>query len=265
MTQDFGAHVDQTDPIAEARDRSATIVQHFLGNPQTFKKPATRYQGGAAALREAAADAGIGLYIHAPYLINVASTNNRLRIPSRKLLQQTVDEAAAVGARGVIVHGGHTTADDDPGVGYLNWRKAVDALDPKVPVLIENTAGGAHAMTRTLESIELLWAAIADSDNIERIGFCLDTCHAHAAGLDLSTVVADIRSITGRLDLVHCNNSRDEAGSGADRHASLSEGQIDLEALAGVVRQAGCDVILETPGDHAVHAGEIDWLRSIGQ
>ena len=91
------------------------LVQFFLGDPQGYKGPEVQYADGAAALRAAAEDAGIDLYVHAPYIVNVATTNNRIRIPSRKLLQQHVDAAAEIGAKGLIVHGGHVGKDDDPG------------------------------------------------------------------------------------------------------------------------------------------------------
>ena len=77
----------------------------------------------------------------------------------------------------------------------------------------------------------------------------LDTCHAWAAGWDLATAVDDLRAITGRIDLVHLNNSRDPHGSSRDRHAPLSEGEIPTELLVEVARSADCPVILETPGD----------------
>ncbi len=149
----IGAHVDQTDPLAEARARQAPLVQFFLGDPQGYQGPEIAYAGGADALRDDAAAAGVDLYVHAPYIVNVATTNNRIRIPSRKLLQQHVDAAAAIGAKGLIVHGGHVGKDDDPEVGFDNWRKAIEATDLKVPLLIENTAGGDNAMTRYLERI----------------------------------------------------------------------------------------------------------------
>src|ERR671920_2327640 len=149
----IGAHVDQTDPIAEAKARNAPLVQFFLGDPQGYKGPEFRYAGGAEGLKADAEAAGIDLYVHAPYIVNVATTNNRIRIPSRKLLQQHVDAAAEIGARGLIVHGGHVNKSDDPEKGFANWRKAIEATDLKVPVLIENTAGGENAMTREVERI----------------------------------------------------------------------------------------------------------------
>ncbi len=95
------------------------------------RAPRSGTPGGAEALRDDAAAAGIDLYVHAPYIVNVATTNNRIRIPSRKLLQQHVDAAAAIGAKGLIVHGGHVNKDDDPDKGFDNWRKAVEATDLK--------------------------------------------------------------------------------------------------------------------------------------
>src|SRR6185436_4880360 len=241
----IGAHVEQTDPVAEAQARDTTLVQFFLGDPQGYKGPEIRYHGGAAALRDAAEQAGIDLYVHAPYIINVATTNNRIRIPSRKLLQQHMDAAAEIGAKGLIVHGGHVSKDDDPAKGFDNWRKAVQATDLKVPLLIENTAGGENAMTRYVKRIAGVWDAISSADGFDMVGFCLDTCHAHAGGNDLTTVVEDVVKITGRVDLVHCNDSRDEFDSGADRHANLGAGLINPDELAAVVRSAGAPVVVE--------------------
>ena len=79
------------------------------------------------------------------------------------------------------------------------------------------------------------------------VGFCLDTCHAHAGGNALETVVDDVLAITGRIDLVHCNDSRDEFDSGADRHANLGAGKVDPDLLAAVVRDAGAPVVLRDP------------------
>jgi deoxyribonuclease-4 len=257
----IGAHVDQTDPIAEATAREAPLVQFFLGDPQGYKGPEFSYAGGAEALRADAEAAGVDLYVHAPYIINVATTNNRIRIPSRKLLQQHIDAAAEIGAKGLIVHGGHVNKSDDPAKGFDNWRKAIESTDLKVPLLIENTAGGENAMTRYLERIDRVWDAIGQAAGSENVGFCLDTCHAHAGGNALETIVDDVRAITGRIDLVHCNDSRDEFDSGADRHASLGAGKIDPDLLAAVIRDADAPVVCETPGGPEEHRADFAWLR----
>src|SRR5918994_5983272 len=195
----LGAHVDQTDPIAEATARQASLVQFFLGDPQGYKGPEFRYAGGADGLRDDAVAAEVDLYVHAPYIVNVATTNNRIRIPSRKLLQQHVDAAAALGAKGLIVHSGHVNRDDDPEIGFDNWRKAIDATDLKLPLLIENTAGGDNAMTRYLERIDRVFDAVSSAEGSDQVGFCLDTCHAHAGGNAMESLVEDVMKVTGRI------------------------------------------------------------------
>ena len=256
----IGCTVEDKDPLGAAADRGADAVQIQLGDPQSWSKPSVAFPGGAAALKQAAQDAGVRLYVHAPYVINVASANNRLRIPSRKLLQQTLDLAAEVGARGVVVHGGHVTKADDPAVGFDNWRKAAEAIELSCPMFIENTAGGDHAIARRLESIARLWEALEGHD----IGFCLDTCHAFAGGEPLDTVVEKVMAITGRIDLVHANDSQGGLGSGRDRHANFGDGAIAPEDLATAVRAAaavGADFICETPGDAGAQAADIAWIR----
>jgi deoxyribonuclease IV len=232
----IGSHVSPDDPLAAAEAEGADLVQIFLGNPQSWKAPKPRED--AARLRESP----VPVYVHAPYLVNVASANNRVRIPSRKILQQTCDAAADVAATAVIVHGGHVTDDDDLDAGFERWRKALERLETEVPVYLENTAGGDHAMARHFDTIGRLWDHIGDLG----IGFCLDTCHAWAAGEALVGAVDRIRAITGRIDLVHCNDSKDGSGSGRDRHANLGTGEIDVELLVAVVEAAGAPVVCET-------------------
>jgi deoxyribonuclease-4 len=256
-----GAHVDQVDPLAEARARDTTVVQFFLGDPQSYKGPVVSYAGGAAALRADAEAAGVALYVHSPYPINVAATNNRIRIPGRKLLQQHLTAAAEIGAKAVVVHGGHLGVREDAGIGFDNWRKCVDGLDLPVPLLIENTAGGDNAMARRLEAIARLWDAVAKAKDADRVGFCLDTCHAHAGGIELVDVVERVLAITGRIDLVHANDSRDEFDSGADRHTNFGSGQLDGDALVKVVGAAGAPVVCETPGGVQGQSADIEWLR----
>jgi len=261
-TPTLGAHVDSADPVTAARERGAGLSQFFLGNPQSYKGPEVEYAGGAEALRADAEAAGVDLYVHAPYLINVATTNNRIRIPSRKLLQQFIDAGASVGAKGLIVHGGHVDKADDVEKGFDNWRKAIEATDLKIPLLLENTAGGDNAMARTLERIARTWDAIGQAEGSDNVGFCLDTCHAHAGGIPLASAVEAVRSITGRIDLVHCNDSRDEFDSGADRHTNLGEGLIDADELAAAVRAAGAPVVIETRGGLEGQRADLDWLRA---
>src|SRR3954469_23676678 len=151
----IGAHVDPADPLDAATLRKADAVQFFLTDPQGYATPKPRPD--AAALRSSEVD----VYIHAPYIVNVASPNNRIRIPSRKLLMAHARAAAELGAKGLIVHGGHVGKDTDLSVGFDNWRKAFEYAEKDgglpLPILIENTAGGDNACARRFDDLAPLW------------------------------------------------------------------------------------------------------------
>jgi deoxyribonuclease-4 len=150
----------------------------------------------------------IPVYVHAPYLINVASPNNRVRIPSRKILANTLERAEEIGAAAVIVHGGH--AEDGVEHGFRRWWKVFEEMGkPRVPVFIENTAGGENAMARKIPRV---------------------------------------LEATGRIDLLHANSSRDAPGSGADRHANFDGGKMDPDVIVDMVKASKAPaVICETP------------------
>jgi deoxyribonuclease IV len=237
-----------------AQARGAEVVQFFLSDPQSYAAPQPRADTDALRATQ------LEIFIHAPYRLNVATTNNRIRIPSRKLLLQHAQAAAEIGARGLIVHGGHVDRGADMAVGFENWRKTFAYAQEQggfpLPILIENTAGGDNACARRFDALARLWDAIGEFD----AGFCLDTCHAHAGGEDLLDIVDRVRAITGRVDLVHANDSRDLFDSGADRHDNLGKGHIDPDLIIAVVRSAGASAVVETPPDG--QATDIALLRA---
>jgi deoxyribonuclease IV len=246
----IGAHVKREDPLEAAQERGADVVQIFVSDPQSWKKPAPR--ADADALKAS----GLPIYVHSPYVVNLASANPKIRVPSRRILKDCCDAAAAIGARGVVVHGGHVDKGEDVEEGLTRWVKALEQLESDVPVILENTAGGDHAMARHFDTLARLWDAIAPFD----VQFCLDTCHAHAAGEEVITSAETILGITGRIDLVHCNDSKDGHGSGRDRHENLGKGTIAAEVLAEVVRVAAAPCVVETPGEG--QADDIAYLRA---
>jgi deoxyribonuclease-4 len=235
-----GAHIGPDRPLATADALGADCVQIFLSDPQGWEKPAPREDG--AELR----DSAVPVYAHAPYLINVCSPRNNVRYGSRKILQQTCDAAAEVGAAGVIVHAGY--AEDSIDAGFGRWVRTLELLTSQVPVLIENTAGGTNAVGRRFDALARLWDAIAGAGTEVEVGFCFDTCHAHAAGEELDDAVDRVLAIVGSIDLLHANDSRDPAGTGADRHANLGAGEIGTGPLRAMIRAAGPPVVVETPG-----------------
>jgi deoxyribonuclease-4 len=248
-----GAHVPSVSPLAEAAERDADLVQIFLTNPQSWKKPDPRPDA------EALLNSPLPIYVHAPYLINVCADNNRVRVPSRRILQETCDAAAGIGAEAVIVHGGHVTGDGLQEEGIGRWRKALDILDTDVPVLIENTAGGDKAVARRAEWIKRLFDEIAGYG----VGFVLDTCHIWAGGEPLDEVVPRMLEATGRIDLVHANDSKDPFDSRRDRHENLGAGEVPSPELARMIAGAGAPVVVETPGGAEEQGADIEWVRAI--
>ncbi len=249
----IGAHVNSARPLHEAALRDIGVVQVFLSNPQGWKAPLPR--ADAVEL----ASSPVDIYVHAPYLINPVTENTRVRIPSRKILQETCDAAAAIGAAGVVVHGGHMTGDGSMDDAWPRWRKALQQTETDVPILIENTASGDNAVARRVEAIARLWQEIGDLGT----GFVLDTCHAWAGGEPLDQLVERVMAATGRIDLIHANDSRDTFDSRRDRHANLGAGHIPGEQLGAVLRATTAPIVIETPGEVEDHLADLKWIREI--
>lgn len=248
-----GAHTPSEHPLEEAASREADLVQIFLSNPQGWKKPKPR--ADAEELRRSP----IPVVVHAPYLINVCADNNRVRIPSRKILQETCDAASAIGAQAVVVHGGHVTGDGPQEDGIVRWKKALDSVDTDMTILIENTAAGDKAVARRVDWVKRLWEEIGSHG----VGFVLDTCHSWAGGEPLDELVERVLDATGRIDLVHANDSKDAFDSRRDRHQNLGAGEIPKEELAAVILAAGAPVVVETPGGVAEQSADIEWVRNL--
>ncbi len=249
-----GAHVGRPRPLADAEALGADCLQLFLSDPQGWKKPPAR--ADADDLRRS----DIPVYVHAPYLINVCSPKNNIRYGSRKILQQTCDAAAAIGAAAVVVHPGH--AEDGVKQGVGRWVRTLEMLETSVPLMVENTAGGTNAVARRFDALALLWEAISGAKAGLTIGFCFDTCHAHAAGEDLSDAVERVLAIVGRIDLLHANDSRDPPGTGADRHANLGAGTMGADVLREMIRAAKAPaVVCETPGRADAMRADLEFVR----
>ncbi len=249
-----GAHIWGEDPIREAEEVGVPIVQLFLSNPQGWEKPPPR--DDAEQLKAAE----LGIYVHAPYLINVCSPKPNVRYGSRKILTQTCEAAAAVGALAVIVHPGH--AEDGLAEGVSRWTRTLEQLESEVPVYLENTAGGDNAVARRFDALARLWEAVEAAESGVDVGFCFDTCHAHAAGEDLSDAVERAIAITGGVDLMHVNDSRDPAGTGADRHANIGKGTIDLDVLRHMITAADAPSVVETPRELEDLRADVEFVRA---
>lgn len=213
----------------------------------------------------------ISVVSHASYLINLASSSSEVRERSFLALRQELMRMHQLGIRWTVLHpGAHMGEGAAGGIGAVAGavRRILEDSPPGTGVLYENTAGQGTVIGSSFEQL----AALLDGTGIpERTGICLDTCHAFAAGYDLSTVTAvdtlmeQFDSAVGlsRIEAFHMNDCLGTCGSHLDRHARLGGGLIGLEPLrylASMEEFDGIPGIVETPGtdeDRIADASEL--------
>ena len=273
----IGAHVRRRSggivgAIEECRLRGADAAQVFVSNPRGWAGPRVTDEE-AATFREGWAASGMGpLVAHAPYLVNIASPNKDFIAKSRALAGSTVRACDALGVDCLVLHagaGGPTEPKAALERAAMTLRIAADHAE-HVRILVELMAGTSGAVASTIaEAARLLEAA--DLDALE---LCLDTCHLFAAGYGLDTVegvetlFAELQAegLTGRVALIHANDSLYPRDERRDRHENIGDGFIGLEgwrAIVGRPELSDQTLILETPGDADRQKADIALLRSL--
>ncbi|MFH0942580.1 MAG: deoxyribonuclease IV [Candidatus Beckwithbacteria bacterium] len=262
----IGAHVSTSGGISQAIIRLVAMggncLQIFSSSPRMWlgKLPEPKEVDKFNESRERYK---IGpVFIHAKYLINLASPNMELVEKSYQSLKFDLKVGELIKAEGVIVHlGSHKgrgfTAVKDQLVQTIS--KLLQDRSARCKLLIENSAGQQGKVCSLFEEISLLIRSI----NSKRLGWCYDTCHGYNAGYLLgkgsgNTLIgfdmvekAEKLNLLKELTCLHVNDSRDKFNSGHDRHANLGEGQMGLELLQLYVNQPKLDhlpLIIETPG-----------------
>lgn len=260
-----GTHVPAGDPLGGAATAGADVVQLHLSAPRQWRAPKQRTD--AEALRAAAL---VGC-VHAPYLCNPSSADPAVREKTTRVLQQTLDEAERVGARGVVVHAGHAAGGGTMADALDRWVDTARPLRSSVPLLVENTATGQTAPGRHLADTVRLFEVLGDADLAVPVGACLDTCHAFAGDPDcVDDPVGWVKAFAaaaGGIDVLHVNDSRAPAGGGRDLHERLGDGEIPHDVMVAMV-QAAADhgahsAILETPGTLEEKRDEIAAVRAM--
>lgn len=269
-----GSHVhtgkglsDHTAPTAVRL--GAEVVQVFVGNPRGWAASAGRTDQDKR-FRAACDQDGILAYVHAPYLVNLGSPTAQTFERSVRSVAHTLGRAADIGARGVVVHTGSCVADDNVDAAMRQVRSGLlpllETLDDDAPdLLVEPTAGQGRSLCAGVEDVAAYLSAL---DWHPKVGVCLDTCHVFAAGAPLdepggmSRTLDRLRDTTdsGRLRLMHANDSKDVRGSLRDRHERIGAGRIGTTAFGELFAHpfaAGVPVVLEVPG------GETGWAEDL--
>ncbi|MCW2500852.1 MAG: Endonuclease [Frankiales bacterium] len=261
--------------LAYAHEIGAAAVQVFVSNPRGWA-PSAGDPARDEEFRGLCTDRSIPAYVHAPYLVNFGSPTEATLKKSVDAVAHALRRGAAIGARGVVVHGGSAVAGAHRDQAMRQLREhllpVLDTLPSDGPrLLIEPTAGGGQALAATVQDLGPYFDQL---DGHEMLGVCLDTCHAFAAGHDLAapggmkkTLDALVRTVgRGRLALVHANDSKDPLGSTRDRHEAIGQGQIGKDPFAELFRHPATrnvPVVVETPGDASTHRRDIELLCSL--
>src|SRR3989338_1407116 len=213
----------------------------------------------AAKFRESMKENDIkNVYIHAPYIINLASGKNTTRFGSVKILREELDRGTQLGAKAIMFHPGSAKeVGQEAGAEAVikGLDRIMDGYEGSCQLLIEISAGAGAVLGDEFEEIATF---IDGAKRGKDIGVCFDTQHAFASGYDLRTKEAvdqtfkDFDRIIGLKKLVasHCNDSKIEFDGHKDRHQHLGHGFIGADAFKYIVQHPKLqhiDLILETP------------------
>jgi deoxyribonuclease-4 len=253
---------------------------------QIFVKNASQWRGRALDDREVgafrAAHEASRLHpvlAHASYLINVAAKDRTVRRRSITALADELGRCDRLGVDGLVLHpGAHLGAGVARGIERAgqSLAEALERARPRhVRLLLENTAGQGSLLGSTLAELEALRAAAGPAAR-RNLGFCIDTCHAFAAGHAIDRADgyrAFFDELEGRLGLdalgaMHLNDSLGGRGCRRDRHANLGAGAIGIPTFRRIVRDGrlrAVPMILETPlgKDHGGHGRDLATLRRL--
>ena len=277
----LGAHVSVAGGLAEGvrrgTDLACEALQIFVKSPSQWQSKALLPED-ALAFRTAHAASAIGPVVaHAAYLINLAAPDPQILAKSRAALADELRRCAALGVPALVVHpGAHLGTGVEEGLTAI--ARSLDAVDAGLGdcptrVLLEITAGQGTVLGSRLEHLAAIRSRAASRD---RLGVCLDTCHAYAAGYALDSAagwedfLAELEVQIG-FDLVGCvhlNDSVGALGSHKDRHANLGEGLLGIEPFRRLLaepRLRHAPMILETPfgDDELGHARDLAVLRGL--
>jgi deoxyribonuclease-4 len=278
---ELGAHVSTRGGVQNAPERAREIesacLQLFTKQPNRWAEPRVD-EATVDAFRSARALHGIRTAVsHDSYLINLSSPDPRLWRRSVACFTGELSRCTVLGLDFLVTHPGNATDGDlDRGIAAnaRGLRQSLEEVgDGPTRVLLELTAGSGTSVGGTFEHLAQILDALPERERA-RVGVCVDTCHAWAAGYDLvgdyDGVWTEFERLLGRkrLGLLHLNDSKHPLGSHRDRHETLGQGTLGAEPFRNIMRDerlAGVPKILETPkGDDPVAAdlANLRFLRS---
>lgn len=268
---ELGAHVSSAGGVhqapARAREIRSASLQLFTKQPSRWAEPRIG-PDVAEAFREAREAEGIRVAgAHDSYLINLSSPDASLWDRSAACFRGELERCSALGLDFLVTHPGNATDGDfEAGLrrNALGITRALEEVgEGPTRVLLELTAGSGTSVGASFENLAAIIADVPESVR-HRVGVCVDTCHAYAAGYDIvgdydgTWAEFDRHLDRGRLGLIHLNDSKHPLGARKDRHETLGEGTLGVEPFRRIMLDptlAGVPKVLETPkGDDPVAA-----------
>lgn len=277
----IGSHVGMNGPdfylgsVKEAISYGSTAFMFYTGAPQnSFRKPISELKvNEGKKLLEQSNIAISNIVVHAPYIINLANTvKPELRDSSVNMIVNELRRTAAFGADKIVLHpGSHVNQGSKIGMKALS--EALDEIlsqdGTNVKIAIETMAGKGSEIGISFDEVAEI---INNCQYKERLGVCLDTCHVHDAGYDLTKFDDLLKEFDQKIGLerllvVHLNDSKNEKAAHKDRHENLGYGFIGFDILYQIANHpllVNIPKILETPYVNNVppYKKEIEMLRS---
>lgn len=278
-----GAHMSIAGGLYKSVDRAeavgATAMQIFTKSNQQWAAKKIMADD-AAAFKQRLKDSSIkSVNVHASYLINIGSSDDALRKKSVHALHDELERCDLLGIDLLVFHPGAAvggTQEECIQLVAQSINELFERYQGPVTLVIENTAGQGTVVGSTLEQLAAISKNIAQK---KRVGFCIDTCHAFAAGYDLSTSTGyeqfwqefDRLLAIEKLRVIHCNDSKKECGSRVDRHENIGDGKIGIKSFTLLMndpRFAEIAKICETPkgeDEQANDARNIEMLKKLAR
>lgn len=273
----FGTHVSIAGGVFNAPDNAAAIgceiFQMFTRSPRGGPAPELTPDIVKQFKDNCKKHGFKNYYVHAPYYINLASSNPKIYNASTRIIREELERSSLLGVKAMMIHTG--SAKDMDRKKALNkavagLKKILTGYKGSTQFLIEMSAGSGNVIGDTFEEIaemiNRLQATSYPSASSSgprgklkaKIGVCFDTAHAFASGYDIRTkagvnkVISQFDKIIGlkKLTLIHGNDSKVDFDSHVDRHWHIGQGKIGLEGFKTIINHSklkGIDMILETP------------------
>lgn len=248
---------------------NANTMQIFSRNPRgsNFKNPSEKEVEEFQKIRK---EHHFGpILAHAPYTMNLASAKPEVYEFACDVIREDIQRMDNLGIESIVFHpGSHTGIGTEAGIeNIIRGLNQAITESQNIMVLLETMSGKGTEIGVHFEELKTIRDGV---NHPEKVGICLDTCHVFSAGYD---IVNHLEEVLDELDeniglsylrAIHLNDSMMPFGSRKDRHATIGDGEIGLEALMRVItnpRLAGIPFYLETPLDDAGHKKEIQMIK----